>query len=103
MEHQTLEQALRSGALDQRLAAVYGAGGLAAAKKRCAAAAAGFTKTFESLPEAFFSAPGRTELGGNHTDHQHGRVLAAAVDLDILAAAAPNQSGMLRVQSQGYP
>ena len=49
------------------------------------------------------SAPGRTEICGNHTDHQHGRVLAAAVNLDILAAAAPNQSGMLRVQSQGYP
>ena len=92
MEHQTLEQSLRSGALDQRLAAVYGAEGLAAAKERCAVAAAGFTKTFESLPEAFFSAPGRTELGGNHTDHQHGRVLAAAVDLDILAAAAPDVS-----------
>ncbi|MBP3486321.1 MAG: galactokinase, partial [Oscillospiraceae bacterium] len=39
----------------------------------------------------------------NHTDHQHGRVLAASVDLDILAAVSPNQSGMLRVQSQGYP
>ena len=103
MEHQTLEQSLRSGALDQRLAAVYGAEGLAAAKERCAVAAAGFTKTFESLPEAFFSAPGRTELGGNHTDHQHGRVLAAGVDLDILAAAGVNQSGMIRVQSEGYP
>ena len=103
MEHQTLEQSLRSGALDGRLAAVYGAEGLEKAKERCAAAAAGFTKTFESTPEAFFSAPGRTELGGNHTDHQHGRVLAAAVDLDILAAATPNQSGMLRIQSQGYP
>ena len=36
----------------------------------------------------FFSAPGRTEVGGNHTDHQHGRVLAAAVSLDIIAVAA---------------
>ena len=52
---------------------------------------------------SYFSAPGRTEVGGNHTDHQHGRVLAAAVDLDVLAAAAPNQSGMIRVQSEGYP
>lgn len=103
MEHQTLEQALRSGALDARLTAVYGAEGTEKAKERCAAAAAGFTKTFGATPEAFFSAPGRTELGGNHTDHQHGRVLAAAVDLDILAAVTPNQSGMLRVQSQGYP
>ena len=50
MEHQTLEQSLRSGALDPRLTAVYGAEGLAAAKERFAAAAAGFTKTFESLP-----------------------------------------------------
>lgn len=47
--------------------------------------------------------PGRTELGGNHTDHQRGCVLAAAVDLDILAAAAPNSGGQIRVQSQGYP
>ena len=62
-----------------------------------------YAKTFGSRPEALFSAPGRTELGGNHTDHQHGRVLAAAVDLDVLAAAAPNQSGMIRVQSEGYP
>ena len=44
---------------------------------------------------------GRTELGGNHTDHQRGCVLAAAVDLDILAAAAPNDSGVIRVLSQG--
>ena len=82
---------------------LYGQEGAGDARARCAAVIAGFTKTFESLPEALFSAPGRTELGGNHTDHQHGHVLAAGVDLDILAAAAPNQSGMIRVQSQGYP
>lgn len=103
MEHNTLEARLRSGALDAQLTQLYGAEGLEAARSRCAAVIAGFTKTFESLPEAFFSAPGRTELGGNHTDHQHGRVLAAGVDLDILAAVSPNQSGMIRVQSQGYP
>lgn len=103
MEHNTLEARLRSGALDAQLTRLYGAEGLEAARSRCAAVIAGFTKTFESLPEAFFSAPGRTELGGNHTDHQHGRVLAAGVDLDILAAVSPNQSGMIRVQSQGYP
>lgn len=103
MEHNTLEARLRGGALDAQLTQLYGAEGLEAARSRCAAVIAGFTKTFESLPEAFFSAPGRTELGGNHTDHQHGRVLAAGVDLDILAAVSPNQSGMIRVQSQGYP
>ncbi|MEG1850125.1 MAG: galactokinase family protein, partial [Oscillospiraceae bacterium] len=58
---------------------------------------------FGSPPQALFSAPGRTELGGNHTDHQHGRVLAASINLDIIAAVAPNRSGMVRVQSEGYP
>ena len=50
-----------------------------------------------------FSAPGRTELGGNHTDHQLGRVLAGAVSLDTVAAVAPNGEGGIRVQSEGYP
>ena len=103
MESMTLETRLAQGALDETLARLYGANRLEEARARCAGVLSGFAKTFESLPEALFSAPGRTEVGGNHTDHQHGRVLAASVDLDILAAAAPNQSGMIRVQSQGYP
>ena len=48
------------------------------------------------------SAPGRTEIGGNHTDHQRGKVLTAAVDLDALACAAPNGRGEVRVYSEGY-
>ena len=103
MNHAPLETRLRDGALDETLVRLYGRDHLESARTRCAGVIAGFTKAFESLPEALFSAPGRTELGGNHTDHQHGRVLAASVDLDILAAAAPNQSGMIRVQSEGYP
>ena len=103
MEHSDLEARLRAGTFDETLARLYGKNRLEEARSRCGTVISGFAKTFESLPEALFSAPGRTELGGNHTDHQHGRVLAAGVDLDILAAAAPNQSGMIRVQSQGYP
>ena len=103
MEHSDLETRLRAGAFDEMLDRLYGKTRREKARDRCEAVIAGFTKTFESQPEALFSAPGRTELGGNHTDHQHGRVLAAGVDLDILAAAAPNQSGMIRIQSQGYP
>ena len=103
MEHSDLEARLRAGTFDETLARLYGKNRLEEARSRCGTVISGFAKTFESLPEALFSAPGRTELGGNHTDHQHGRVLAAGVDLDTLAAAAPNQSGMIRVQSQGYP
>ena len=51
---------------------------------------------------AFYSAPGRTELGGNHPDHQHGRVLAASVDLDVIALAAPNGTNTVRVLSEGF-
>ena len=54
-------------------------------------------------PERYFSAPGRTEIGGNHTDHQRGHVLAAAVNLDTNAAVRINGTNMIRIQSQGYP
>ena len=61
-----------------------------------------FYRVFHRRPTAYFSAPGRTEIGGNHTDHQHGKVLAAAVDLDTRAAVAPNADGRIRMQSEGY-
>ncbi len=62
----------------------------------------GFQKTYGKKNPRIFSAPGRTEIGGNHTDHQHGCVLAAAVDLDILAAALPNDTKKIRILSEGF-
>lgn len=64
---------------------------------------AGFQAAFGVAPERYFSAPGRTEIGGNHTDHQRGRVLAAAVNLDTLAAVRVNGTGTIRILSEGYP
>ena len=64
---------------------------------------AGFAAAFEGNPTRYFSAPGRTEIGGNHTDHQRGRVLAGAVNLDTVAAVRPNGTNLIRVQSKGYP
>ena len=64
---------------------------------------AGFTAAFGSEPERYFSAPGRTEIGGNHTDHQRGRVLAAAVNLDTRAAVRVNGTNIIRILSKGYP
>ncbi len=49
-----------------------------------------------------FSAPGRTEVGGNHTDHQHGRVLAGSVNLDVIAIVSENNSNIIRIESEGY-
>ena len=51
----------------------------------------------------FFSAPCRTEVGGNHTDHQQGRVLAAGVNLDVIAVAGRNDDNVIRIQSAGFP
>lgn len=62
-----------------------------------------FVKTFgETEDIALFSAPGRTEIGGNHTDHQHGCVLAGSVNLDVIAAARPNGTNTVRIQSRNY-
>ena len=62
-----------------------------------------FTDQFGTKPGFVFSAPGRTEIGGNHTDHQHGCVLAGAVNLDTVAAVARSERGAIRVLSEGYP
>jgi len=64
---------------------------------------AGFAAAFGGSPERYFSAPGRTEIGGNHTDHQRGRVLAAAVNLDTRAAVKLNGTNVIRILSKGYP
>ncbi|SIQ77433.1 galactokinase [Chryseobacterium sp. RU33C] len=68
-----------------------------------------YTKTLNRFKEVFgdkevsvFSSPGRTEIGGNHTDHNHGRVLAGAVNLDNIAIAAKNNSDIIRIESSGY-
>lgn len=63
----------------------------------------GFAAAFGGAAERYFSAPGRTEVSGNHTDHQRGRVLAGAVNLDTVAAVRANGTNVIRVQSKGYP
>ena len=62
-----------------------------------------FEECFDEIPEYYAAAPGRTELGGNHTDHQHGRVLAAAVNMVTEAVIAKNNRDEISVQSEGYP
>ena len=64
---------------------------------------ASFAAAFGGAPTRYFSAPGRTEIGGNHTDHQRGRVLAGAVNLDTVAAVRPNGTSVIRILSEGYP
>ncbi len=97
---------LLNGSLDERLAIVYGndPSVLRAQAERYAGAIDDFVATFghENDPILILSAPGRTEIGGNHTDHQHGRVLAASVNLDVIAIVAKTDTGVIRVQSRGF-
>ena len=101
-----LSRALEAGELDEqlrRLACLAPEDDASRPRARVGQVLEGFRKTFGGEPSAVLSAPGRTELGGNHTDHQHGRVLAGAVNLDFLACAAPNGSQVIRFQSEGWP
>ena len=70
--------------------------------RRIDALRAGYEATFGAAPSRFFSAPGRTEICGNHTDHQHGCVLAAAVNLESVAEVTLNDTGIIRILSEGY-
>ena len=98
-----LIQRIREGAYDALFARLYGESRVEAQRDRYCEAAAAFTDTFGEAEElVLFSAPGRTEIGGNHTDHNHGRVLAASVNLDVIAVAAPRADGRVRVKSKGY-
>ena len=84
-----------------QLALLYG--DVACSTERYLRAYDGFYHAFGHENGAFFSAPGRTELSGNHTDHQHGCVLAGAVTLDMLAVIHPRSDMKIRLVSEGYP
>ena len=62
-----------------------------------------FQKAYGTDDVSLFSSPGRTEIGGNHTDHNYGRVLAGAVNLDMIAVAATNGTDVIHIKSAGYP
>lgn len=62
-----------------------------------------FKKQFNKEPDFIASAPGRTELSGNHTDHQHGCVIAGAVNLETVAAVKENETMTVNILSEGYP
>ena len=90
--------------LEQSLARLYTPERLPAQLERCRGVLAGLKETFGPCAQAaVFSAPGRTEICGNHTDHQHGLVLAGSIDLDVIAAVAPNGENVIRIQSEGFP
>lgn len=99
-----LKELISKGSIDETLLSLYGAEKLAAQKARYIAAIDGFVAIYgDSDALRLFSVPGRSEISGNHTDHNHGKVLAASIDLDIIAVAAPTDNGVISVKSEGFP
>lgn len=101
-----VKEKITQGALDEKLARLYGCsvektGGY---RSRLLRAVEQFEGLFGAGREIrIFSAPGRTEVGGNHTDHQRGRVLAASVNLDVIAVVSASDGAVIRVKSEKYP
>ena len=94
---------IREGRMDARLARLYGE-----ADEKQRARYLHLTDLFEAAfgdgnDLRFFSAPGRTEVCGNHTDHNHGKVMAAAINLDAVACACKTDDGIIVVKSENYP
>lgn len=71
-------------------------------KRRFEALAEAYQRHFGSGEPEFFTAPGRTEIAGNHTDHNGGKVIAASINMDTIGAASPNHSEIIEIISEGY-
>ena len=100
-----LKQQILQGEYDAAFAKLYGAGQEIAAQQR-----ERYVTVIDRFADSFgaertvrlYSAPGRTEIGGNHTDHNNGVVLAGSVNLDIVAVVSPNEENIIRMKSYGF-
>ena len=94
---------LSAGEFDDDLKYIYVTDDVPKQKNRYESLIKGFEEVFGDTDKlALFSAPGRTEIGGNHTDHQHGCVIAGSVNLDVIAAVSFNDDNVVRIKSKGY-
>ena len=98
MNAQAMMNKIKAGQLDDAFRRVYVTDGeVAKQKSRYIELLTTFAETFGGDREVhLMSAPGRTEICGNHTDHNHGKVLAAAINLDAIAVASKNEDGVVR-------
>ena len=105
LEPAEAKRRILAGEYDGKLRQFYGFSGNvpASCRQRITDAVDRFTELYGERPLRIFSVSGRTELGGNHTDHQHGNVLAGGISLDMIAVAAKDDGSIMCVHSEGYP
>ena len=95
-----IKQDISKGFLDERLIDIYvDQEKLACQKERYLAAIERFEELYGQREVEIYSAPGRSEVGGNHTDHQHGQVLAAGLNIDVIAIVAKTDDGIMKIVS----
>ena len=98
-----LRRLISSGGLDDAFRTLYGTGNELRQRARYARLLDTFSLTFGEADVHVFSVPGRAEITGNHTDHNHGAVLAAAINLDIIAIAAKRDDSIIKLNSENFP
>ena len=98
-----LKQQIAQGEYDAAFTKLYGAAAVQEQRKRYTDLINEFEKAYGTERTVrLYSAPGRTEIGGNHTDHNNGVVLAGSVNLDMVAVVSPNEENVIRVKSLGF-
>ncbi len=93
---------ITQGGLDRAFEEIYGAASLPSQRERYCKAIEEFEAIYGDRDITLYCVPGRSELSGNHTDHNRGCVIAASVDLDIIAVAAPRMDNVIRIKSRGF-
>lgn len=103
MKIQDFQDNVTCGGFDNIFANIYKPQDIESQKSRYMSAVEKFTALYPNRNDIHvYSAPGRTEIGGNHTDHQHGCVIAGAVDLDVIGVVAFHDENIIRIKSEGY-
>ena len=103
MQTEAMIKMIENGELDDRLLDIYvDATKLAYQKGRYVSALTYFETYYGASDVTIFSAPGRSEVGGNHTDHQHGEVLAASINLDTIAVVRATEDKQIKIISDDY-
>ena len=102
MKVSLLAEKIQNGALNGVFAELYGEDKVERQRERYYTTARSFESTYGDLDAYLFSVPGRTEIIGNHTDHNNGKVICGAVDIDIISVAAKTENGVIALKSDGY-
>ena len=102
MKNTELLSYLKENKIDTKLADIYGEENVKGQKERYIDTVSEFLSVYGEREVSIFSVPGRSEISGNHTDHNHGKVLAGSINLDIIAIASKTDDDVIRIKSKGF-